>query len=121
MLLLAPFLLRTKSVHPPASTRTSLSHTITAAGNMENFCVVNGGKERARLGSCNRDSRRRGGYGCCDLQSMHRSAGQGMGGRGEGDSSVVSICRRDHAAKSTGRGGCTVQVHVHFDCLVWRC
>ena len=47
MLLLAPFLLQTKSVHSTASTCTSLSHTITAAGTMAGFCVVHRGKERA--------------------------------------------------------------------------
>jgi len=54
LLLVAPFVAAATSVHSSASSCTSWSRTITAAGNMASLFIIRGGKERARLGSCKR-------------------------------------------------------------------
>ena len=64
-------------MHSPAIPCTSVSRTITAAGNLASLCAIHGGARAAPTSmQC---SRRRGGPGCRDLQSLSRRARQSAG------------------------------------------
>ena len=99
LLLLAPFLAWAKRMHSHAPPCTSVSRIVAVAGNLASLCVIPGARAQLHR-AC---SRRRGGRGCRNFQSLCCRARHSIGQLG----GFAGRANFEHLSKSRRRGGST--------------